>query len=98
MKLKRILAIAMALCLSAALSISAFASASGDGSGGGTATFETSVKPLFDKILAQLNVTNIVALLAGVIGSGIVFVFLWWAIRKGISVLMSAIRKGKVSS
>ncbi len=94
---KRIFAIALTVVLSLSLAVPCFASAGG-GVTGGTADYETSVKPLFDKILEQLNVTNIVGLLASVIGAGIVFVFMWWAIRKGIKILMSAIRKGRVSS
>lgn len=94
--MKKILAFIMALCLILSMSVPVFAASTS--SGGGTADYETAVKPLFDEILKQLNVTNIVSLLASVIGAGIVFVFLWWAIRKGIKVLMSAIRKGRVSS
>lgn len=94
---KRIFVVILALCLSLSMAVTCFASETG-GVTGGTADYETAVKPLFDSILQQLNVTNIVALLASVIGAGIVFVFLWWAIRKGIAILMSAIRKGRVSS
>lgn len=90
--MKKVLAIALAVVLTVALAVPCFAEEAT------TADYETVVKPIFDNILKQLSVANIVSLLAAVVGAGIVFVFLWWAIRKGISILMSAIRKGRVSS
>lgn len=89
--MKKVLAIVLAAVLTVALAVPCFAEEAPAG-------YETVVKPIFDNILKQLSVANIVSLLAAVIGAGIVFVFLWWAIRKGISILMSAIRKGRVSS
>lgn len=91
---KRIFAIVLCFVLTLAMSVPVFASSGSDT----TASFDTLVKPIFDEITAQLSITNIVAMIAAVIGAGIGFVFLWWAVRKGISVLMSAVRKGKVSS
>ena len=93
--MKKVLAIVLSLVLALSLSVSAFASEAGPTV---DADYQTVVKPIFDNILKQLSVANIVSLLAAVIGAGIVFVFLWWAIRKGIKILMSAIRKGRVSS
>ncbi len=93
---KRIFAIVLTVVLSLSLAVPCFAS--DGGSTGGTADYDSVLKPLFDKILGQLSVGTIVGLLAGVLGAGMVFVFMWWAIRKGIGILMSAIRKGKVSS
>lgn len=94
--MKKVLAIVLSLVLALSLSVSAFASEASPSPS--TANYDTVVKPIFDQILNQLSVSNIVSLLAAVIGAGIVFVFLWWAIRKGIKILMSAIRKGRVSS
>ena len=93
--MKKVFAIVLSLVLALSLSVSAFASEAGPTD---SADYSTVVKPIFDNILKQLSVSNIVSLLAAVIGAGIVFVFLWWAIRKGIKILMSAIRKGRVSS
>ena len=93
--MKKLFAIVLSLVLALSLSVSAFAS---DAGATPNADYNTVVKPIFDNILKQLSVSNIVSLLAAVIGAGIVFVFLWWAIRKGIKILMSAIRKGRVSS
>lgn len=43
----------------------------------------------------QFSVANIIALIAGIIGFCIVFVFLWWGVRKGFRAAMSAIKSGK---
>lgn len=91
---KRIFAIVFAVVLMMTMSVSVFASSTG----GDSVSYDTSIKPILDKILGQLSIANIVAMIGSFIGAGIAFVFLWWAIRKGIKVLMSAIRKGKVSS
>ena len=93
--MKKVLGIVLSLVLALSLSVSAFASEAGPSE---NANYESVVKPIFDNILKQFSVANIVSLLAAVIGAGIVFVFLWWAIRKGLNILMSAIRKGRVSS
>lgn len=49
-------------------------------------------------ITGQITVANIVAVIAGAIGASIGLVFMWWGVRKLIRVLMSAFRKGKLSS
>lgn len=89
--MKKLLAICFAVVLALSFAVSAFAEDM-------TADYENGVKPVIDPILKQFSVANIVALLASVMGAGIVFVFLWWAIRRGIKILMAAIRKGRVSS
>lgn len=43
----------------------------------------------------QFSVSNIIALIAGIIGFCVVFVFLWWGVRKGFKAAMSAIKSGK---
>lgn len=49
-------------------------------------------------ITGQITVANVVAVIAGAIGASIGLVFMWWGVRKLIRVLMSAFRKGKLSS
>lgn len=49
-------------------------------------------------ITAQINVTTVIAVVAGAVGAAIGLVFMWWGIRKLIRVLMSAFRKGRLSS
>ena len=49
-------------------------------------------------ITGQITVANVIAVIAGAIGAAIGLVFMWWGVRKLIRVLMSAFRKGKLSS
>lgn len=49
-------------------------------------------------ITTQVNLTTILAVVAGAIGASIGLVFMWWGVRKLIRVVMSAFRKGKVSA
>lgn len=91
---KRLLALILTLVLAMSMTVPVFASSGSSDS----VTYESSLKPILDKILAQISIANIVSMIGAFIAAGIGFVFLWWAIRKGISILMSAIRKGKVSS
>lgn len=47
-------------------------------------------------ITAQINLTQILLILAGVLGTAVGLVFAWWGLRKAIRVLMSAAKKGKL--
>lgn len=49
-------------------------------------------------ITGQISVTTVIGVVAGAIGAAIGLVFMWWGVRKLIRVLMSAFRKGKLSS
>lgn len=49
-------------------------------------------------ITGQISVTTVIGVVAGAIGASIALVFMWWGIRKLIRVLMSAFRKGRLSS
>lgn len=49
-------------------------------------------------ITAQISVTTVIAVVAGAIGASIGLVFMWWGVRKLIRVIMSAFRKGRLSS
>ena len=64
--------------------------------GGNFSTVELST--IINTITGSINVTSIVGMIAAMIAACIGIVFMWWAIRKGISVIMSAVRKGKVSA
>jgi len=52
-------------------------------------------KSIFDAITAQFSVTNIVALLGGLVAFCISFVFLWWGVKKGFRAAMSAVMSGR---
>ena len=61
--MKKVFAILLSLVLALSLSVSAFASEAGPTD---SADYSTVVKPIFDNILKQLSVSNIVSLLAAV--------------------------------
>ena len=63
----------------------------------GTPITVDDLKPVFDAMTAQVSVSTIVGVLAGVVGLGIGIVFMWWVARKGTSTLFGAFRKGKMS-
>lgn len=41
--------------------------------------------------------TSVVAVLAAVVGTGVVFVFLWWGIRLAFRSIMGAVKNGTLS-
>lgn len=49
-------------------------------------------------ITGQISITTVIAVVAGAIGASIGLVFMWWGVRKLIRVIMSAFRKGRLSS
>lgn len=48
-------------------------------------------------VTTQVNVANIVAVLASVVGIAIGLVFMWWGIRKATGIIMKAAKRGKLS-
>lgn len=52
---------------------------------------------IFTALQGQISVSTIVGVLAAVVGVCVGLVFMWWGIRKVVSMLMAAFRKGKVS-
>lgn len=57
----------------------------------------TDIQGVIAALQAQINVTTIVGVIAAVIGACIGIAFLYWAIRKVIRAMMSALKRGKVS-
>ena len=47
-------------------------------------------------ITAQVNLNNILGILAGVVAVAVGLVFAWWGLRKATRVLMSAAKKGRL--
>ena len=67
---------------------------------GGSTTTTVSFSDISDILTAvtgQFSVANIVALLAGVLGATVGFVFLWWGVRKGAKAIIRAVTTGKFS-
>lgn len=50
---------------------------------------------IMSSVTDQFSVSNIVSFLAYIIGVTIVFVFLWWAVRKAWRAIMAAATRGK---
>ena len=47
-------------------------------------------------IATQVNVASVVGVIAASIGACIALVFMWWGVRKGVKMLMSAFKRGKL--
>lgn len=55
----------------------------------------TTIQSILDTVTTQFSVSNIVAMIAGILGVTVAFVFLWWAVRKGFKAIVAAATKGK---
>lgn len=66
----------------------------GEGAANNTVSVEQIIG-IFSKVTEQFSVSNIIALLGGIIAFCMAFVFLWWGVRKGFSAAMRAIKSGK---
>lgn len=58
----------------------------------------TDLTSVFTEITKQFSTTTIIGVVAGLVGICITFAFLWWGVRKGISKVMAAVKKGRVSA
>lgn len=52
---------------------------------------------VIEAMTAQISVSTVVGVLATLITAGVGLVFMWWGVRKALSSLMAAFRKGKLS-
>lgn len=67
-------------------------------SGGGTTTVTTAtIMDILTAVTSVFSVAQIVAMIAGILGVSMVFVFLWWGVRKGARVVIRAVKSGKFS-
>lgn len=53
------------------------------------------IQSILTAVTAQFSVSNIVAMIAGILGVTVGFVFLWWGARKGFRAIVAAATKGK---
>lgn len=53
------------------------------------------IMDILTAITNQFSVTQIVAMIAGLLGVSMTFVFLWWGVRKGSKMVISAVKSGK---
>lgn len=55
----------------------------------------STIQSILDTVTTQFSVSNIVSMIAGILGVTVAFVFLWWAVRKGFKAIVAAATKGK---
>lgn len=53
------------------------------------------IMSILTAITSTFSITQIVSMIAGILGVSMVFVFLWWGVRKGARVVMAAVQRGK---
>lgn len=54
------------------------------------------IMSILEAITSTMSVSQLVAMIAGIVGVGMTFVFLWWGVRKGFRSIMGAVTKGKL--
>lgn len=64
---------------------------------GATVATADDFKTIMDSVTTQVNIANIVGIIASIIVVCIGLVFFWWGLRKVIKMLMGAFKKGKLS-
>lgn len=62
----------------------------------GTAISSTDFKSVLDAITNQISVSTVVEVLGIAAAAAVGLVFMWFGVRKLISVLMNAFRKGRM--
>lgn len=67
------------------------------GESAATVVGASDIQGVITALQAQINVTQIVAVIGAVIGACIGIAFLYWAIRKVVRAMMAALKRGKVS-
>ncbi len=55
------------------------------------------INPISNSLFEQLSVTTVLAVIALLVGACVVLAFMWWGLRKIISAVMTAFKKGKIS-
>lgn len=52
---------------------------------------------IIDAVTGYMSPSQIVTVLASVVGAGVVFMFLWWGIRLAFRSIMGAVKNGTLS-
>lgn len=63
----------------------------------GAADVAAVIKPLSDAITASITPTQLITILASIVGIGMAFVLMWFGARKIKQIFVSAVTKGKIS-
>lgn len=61
------------------------------------ADMANTLEPLMTSLTSSITPTQIVAVLASIIGVGMTFVLMWFGVRKLVSIFKKAVTKGKIS-
>lgn len=56
----------------------------------------TQLQSILTSLTGVIDVTTIISFLAAIIGVSASFVLMWFGVRKGISAVMGAVRKGRL--
>jgi len=59
--------------------------------------FSTMFEPITETLTSAITPAQIVTIIAAVIGVGMTFVFMWFGVRKLVSIFKKAVTKGKIS-
>lgn len=90
--LKKVSALFVVVCVVFAMAVPAFATDQTD-----TADVAVSaVQSALSEATGAINITNILAIVGAAIGASVLLVFFWWGLRKVISAVMAAFRKGRL--
>ena len=68
-----------------------------DAAGGATQVTSSTIMDILSAITSTFSVSQIVGMIAGILAVSMAFVFLWWGVRKGASVVIKAVKSGKFS-
>lgn len=64
---------------------------------GVTQVTSSTIMDILKAITSTFSTSQIVAMIAGILGVSMTFVFLWWGVRKGAKVVIKAVKSGKFS-
>lgn len=90
---KKIIGVAVGVSSTVAMAVNSFAAEAG-----ASDTFNASdISTVLDPIKANFTFSNIASILAIVVGAAAVLTLGWFGVRKVISIIQRALKKGKVS-
>lgn len=62
----------------------------------GSTNVATIIQPLTDALVASITPSQLVAILASIVGVGMMFVLMWFGARKLKQIFTNAVTKGKI--
>lgn len=58
----------------------------------------TDLVSVFTSLQSQFSIPNMVGVIGGALTIAIVFVFMWWGLKKGMSIIRTAMNSGTLST